>query len=782
MRALDASCGIAGAYCTKLLADAGADVDKLEPPGGDPLRRSGTGSLFEHLNLAKTFVEGDVVALGGRGYDLVVTDTPGVADQLRGAAPGLVVVTVTPFGTDGPWAGRAATEFTLQAAVGSPGGRGLPDDVPLAAGGRIGEWITGTYAAVGALAALRRARRHGVGAHVDISMLEAMAVTMVTFPSVFADMAGRPAPTGPARVLEIPSIEPTSDGWIVVTTNSAAQFSDFLVMIGHPELLDDREIALQATRFQRRDEFEATVRGWTTARTTAEVLEEAGLYRIPAGPVLDAPGILRFEHFGASGIFSPDPLGRFQRPRVPYRIGRDTAAPHLLPADRDRSRADAAARPLRTAGAAADRSPAAPLDAAPPDGAPDEAAGALPLAGIRVLDCTAWWAGPVAPHALAALGADVVKVEATGRPDLMRYSSVKPPTEDRWWEWGPLFHSVNTNKRGITLDLSSDAGRDLFERLATSADVVVENYTPRVMEQFGLGWDRLHELNPQLVMVRMPAFGLAGPWRDRTGFAQTMESITGLAWLTGHADGSPTLLRGACDPVAGMHAVVATLLALDERDATGEGRFVEVSMVEAALNVACEQVVEHTTDGRVLTRDGNRGPHAAPQGIYRCAGDDAWLALAVATDDQWRALCSVLDQPAWAADAALATDAGRRAAHDHLDEEISGWAGALDANDAVERLQAAGVPAEVVIAPRDLSANPQLRHRGLFEVEHHPVSGDTEVPMLPFRLSGVERWLRAPSPTLGQHNAEVLAEVGVDADRLGALLADGVVGDRPSGL
>src|SRR5204863_9464747 len=181
-------------------------------------------------------------------------------------------------------------------------------------------------------------------------------------------------------------------------------------------------------------------------------------------------------------------------------------------------------------------------------------------------------------------GADVIKVESITRPDLMRYASARPATTDEWWEWSPLFHTANAGKRAITLDLTRPEGIAVFERLRRSADVLVENYTPRVMDQFGLGWERVHEINPDLIMTRMPAFGLDGPWRENTGFAQTMECIAGMAWVTGFADGPPTLVRGACDPLAGMHATIATVLALLERETTGEGALVESVMVEAALN------------------------------------------------------------------------------------------------------------------------------------------------------------------------------------------------------
>ena len=405
-----------------------------------------------------------------------------------------------------------------------------------------------------------------------------------------------------------------------------------------------------------------------------------------------------------------------------------------------------------------------------------------PLDGVRIVDCTAWWAGPAAPHALGCLGADVIKVESAGRPDLMRFAATQPPTTDRWWEWGPLFHAANAGKRGITLDLTQPRGVEVFERLLRSADVLLENYTPRVMDQFGLGWDRVHAVNPRLVMVRMPAFGLDGPWRDNTGFAQTMECVTGMAWVTGAADGPPVLVRGACDPLAGLHAAIATVLALVERDCTGEGTLVESTMVEAALNAAAEQVIEYATTGTLLSRDGNRGRDAAPQGVYPCAGVDAWVAIAVETDDQWRKLRTALGEPAALGDPSLEHHAGRRAAHDDIDKALTAWTSPRSAEDAAELLATAGVPAEVVICSRDVVHNPQLRHRRLFEVEPHPVTGEHQLPAMPFRFSRVASWLTRPSPRLGQHNAEVLDELGLTADEIDALAADGIIGNRPAGL
>jgi crotonobetainyl-CoA:carnitine CoA-transferase CaiB-like acyl-CoA transferase len=548
----------------------------------------------------------------------------------------------------------------------------------------------------------------------------------------------------------------------VFTTNSAQQFQDFLVMIGRADLLEDPELPHAMKRFARRDEFLKYVRDYTTQRTTNEVLDEASRFRIPAGPVLAGSTIPEFEQFVARKVFRPAWSGRFAQPRVPYSISGTEPRPFgPAPGNGEHTgRIDWHRRVRNDAGRISR----------------DD--WRLPLTGVRVIDCTAWWAGPAATSVLASLGADVIKVESVTRPDLMRFTSMRPSTQDQWWEWGPVFHSVNTNKRGITLDLTRQEGRAVFEQLLSSADVLVENYTPRVMEQFGLGWDHLHVMNPELIMVRMPAFGLDGPWRDRTGFAQTMECLTGMAWLTGFADGPPVLVRGACDPLAGMHAVFATLLAIIERDRSGGGRLVETVMVEAALNAAAEQVVEYGATGTILHRDGNRGPVAAPQGVYRCAGDDRWVALAVATDGQWRTLRLLLGQPAWSTDPSLDHAVGRRRAHDLIDHELGAWAIGQDAEGVSSRLRSEGIPCEVVTPPRDIVANPNLQARSLFELVHHPVTGEHQIPVLPLRFSRVGRWIRSPAPTLGQHNNEIFGDLGLQPSDIEQLRCTGIVGDR----
>ncbi len=341
---------------------------------------------------------------------------------------------------------------------------------------------------------------------------------------------------------------------------------------------------------------------------------------------------------------------------------------------------------------------------------------------------------------------------------------------------------MNLNKRDLTIDLATPAGKDLALQLIAGSDLIVENFTPRVLEGFDLAQETVRRTNPAAVFVRMPAFGLAGPWRDRPGFAQTMEQMSGLAWLTGHVDDQPRIQRGPCDPNGGLHAAFAALVALHDRDRTGDGAFIEAPMFEAALNVAAEQTVEYTAYGNLMQRDGNRSPWAAPQGIYAAAEPEHWLAVAVEDDEQWRALCKVVGRDDWAGDPALASHAGRRRHHDLLDADLAQWAASQPLAEAVEALLAVGVPAGSATDPRRGRDHPQLSATGYFEQVVHPVAGTHATPTAPFHFRSVDSWVTSYAPTLGQHNHEILAELGLGPEDLARLEAEGVIGTRPVGV
>jgi crotonobetainyl-CoA:carnitine CoA-transferase CaiB-like acyl-CoA transferase len=779
LRVVDFSTGIPGAYCTKLLADAGADVVKVEPPGGDPLRAyaaSGPapdldtgGPLFRYLAAGKRSLVGapgdaPVEALLP-GADVVVESFgPGRFDVfgVRARHPHLVVLSISPFGAGGPLSHRAATDFVVQAESGTVLFRGKPTRDPVQAGGRLAEFVGGLYGAPAVVVAAARAGRTGTGEHIDLSLAEAMAIAG----SVFGDLAnhcmGRPEPTTPARSVETPSVERAADGFVGFNTNTATQLQNFLVLIERTDLLDDPRFAGLGGRYAHLAEWQEIVDGFMPHHTVDEIVETAAALRIPVSPVYDGETILGNEHVVARGIYVEGADG-LPRPRRPYRFD-DDPLPDPQPSPRlgehdgrieDRTRPD------------------------PTQPGADPAA--LPLAGLKVLDVTSWWVGAAATHFLALMGAEVVHVESVTHPDGMRLTGAGFGRPD-WWEWGHMFAAANTDKLDVTIDVNDPRGRDLMVRLLEWADVVAENFAPRVMENWGFDRAGVFAVNPEIVYLRMPGMGLGGPWRERVAFAQTMEQMSGQAWITGFPDDIPLIPRGPADPTAGLHGAFAIVTALTRREQTGRGVFIEAPMIEAVLNVTAEPVLEFASTGHVMMRAGNRSPYAAPQGLYSCPGTEQWLAISVASDEHWAGLCRALGKPHWADDPVLATHAGRVAQHDVLDEELAEWAAATDLDDAVERLVAEGVPAARGRDPRVLSRHPQFVARGFYEEVDHPSLGRYPSPGFPFRFASVDRWLHTAAPRFGEHNHDVLARLGLSDDEITSLEASEVIGDRPLGL
>lgn len=790
IRVVDASGGIAGPYCSKLFADAGADVIKLEPPEGDPLRRwtaseadlaGGDGGLFRFLNASKRSVIGRLDAQHDEalealiaGADLVIEDAAVDAFDRRAfcaAHPGVVLLSITPFGLTGPLAGRPATDFTLQAEGGSLAARSRPGGEPYQAGGHISAWAGGCFAAVAALAAVRGARATGRGEHIDFSLHATTALITNCYIDLMWGILGRPPVQGTLPNLETPSIEPTRDGFVGFTTYSAQQMSDFLLLIERPDLRETGEFDQFAQRLGRLADWETIVHAWTREHASAEIISLAQTLRIPVAPICDGRSVLEQEQLRARGVFVEDPSGGFMRPVPPYRIDGERPPP---------------ARPAPTLGA--DQGRIEPRPRPSDEAHAGEGAGKKrPLEGLRVVDATNWWAGPIATQMLAMLGAEVIHLESIQRMDGGRMvGGTFASQHQAWWECSFIYLSANTNKRGLALDLSRPEGREIFDSLLAEADALVENFSPRVMDGFGVSWERVQAVNPRCHYVRMPAFGLDGPWREFVGFAATMEQMSGLSWLTGHEDDQPRIQRGPCDPIAGVHAAFALLVALFERDHDGRGHFVECAMLEAAVNVTAEQVIEYTAHGHLMSRRGNRSPGVAPQGLYACAGHDVaqnpqWLALSVETAAQWAALVEWLGAPDWAKRVG-AELASRRAAENAIDAGLRAHFATRELDLCVSELVAAGVPAARLTDPRALAGHPQLVARAFHETVAHPLVGPQATMGAPFRFAGVDHWLDRAAPTLGQHNREILRGLGFDDARIARLAAEGVIGDWPEGV
>jgi crotonobetainyl-CoA:carnitine CoA-transferase CaiB-like acyl-CoA transferase len=512
------------------------------------------------------------------------------------------------------------------------------------------------------------------------------------------------------------------------------------------------------------------VNAWTSRRTVAEIVELASLMRIPVAEVSNGESLPEADHLVQRKWLVENPRGGFLQPDVPYTLGASAGRRPVQPAPRlgehtvtARSRVEhqTADAPVR------------------------------PFTGLRVVDFTANWAGPIITQVLGIFGADIIKIESAARPDALRFNTIKPLTEDLYWEWSPIFHGTNTTKRDLTLDMAGEKGRELAGRLIPTADVVVENSSPRVMDSWGLSADAVHELNPKCVYLRAPAYGLEGPWTARVGYAQTIEMTSGLAWLTGYRDGLPVIPNSPCDPVAGIHALIALLLGLEHRRVTDEGMLVEAPMVGGALNFAAEQIIERTAYGALLQRDGNRGPSAAPQGCYRTSDTDLpydqgrFVVISIETDEHWKALRRALGDPAWACADELVDLPGRRAAHDRLDVELGAWCATRSADEVVATLWPAGVPVAKVLLGYEQQQVEQIRERGWFQTVDNPVNGPVLQSGFPARFSGgpaPTELHTSPAPRLGQHNQEILSGVlGLSDREIEQLAADRVIGTRPGG-
>ncbi len=781
---IDLCSEIAGPYASKLFLDAGASVIKIESPAGDPMRcwtasqqdlaADESSPLFQFLNAGKKSIvldprdARDRARIGqvARRADLLFEDWGPGGLEARGLAPEkwlesnprLSIVRISPWGQEGPWAERPANDFTLQAATGSTESRGLPDRGPVAAGGRIGDWIGGSFASIAALAAWRSTRQTGEGQIADLSVFEAMIQCF----TVFGDLGSQFSEGLLSRSIELPSIEPTKDGHVGFCTISAQQWKDFCSMLGRQDVAENPVYLDGSARMADLDFIQDMMHSWTCEKTTDEVIELCEPLRIPVAPIGNGRDLPDFDHMIERGAFERAP-GGFLQPRAPWRLETTSPAPigrtSRLDEDRDELLAlleKPVVRPKLRAGQSD-----------------------LPFAGLRVVDLTAFWAGPYATSILSDLGADVIKIESIQRPDGMRFAtSVR---NDVLWEWGHVYHGVNPGKRDITLRLDHEDGLALVKQLIEDADVVIENFSARVMPRFGLDEETVKALNSRAIFVRMPAFGLDGPWRDRQGFAMTVEQVSGMAWVTGYED-LPLVVRGVCDPIGSAHTIFALGLALEERRRTGLGQVVEVALVEPALAVAAEQVIEYSAYGVLLGRASNAMPHAAPQGLFETAQPDERIAVSVTDDAQWRGLCRALEADDWRQSESLSGHRGRLAEHDALCARLSAWLRTQDREAALEVLLAEGVPATAAINNYRLWPNPQLDHRGFFQTMKHPHTGETRYPSFPATFSAFERDLhRSPPPTLGQHNREILqSELGIDDRELEKLEADGIIGTRPS--
>ena len=796
VRVVDASEGVAGGYASRLLADLGAHVLKVEPPGGDSLRSMGPfppgatgpeqGGLHLALNAGKRSIVLDLdrgdererfVELLARA-DILLESSGPKAMERRGLSheellrrlPALVYASHSPFGQDGTYAARATSEIVDYAMGGWMYFCGDPEREPLMVHGRQGELHAGMQLAAGAAAALWHARRTGRGQHVDVSTFESLVSSHVFVLSVWSQegLVKRRGDGTSALIV------PCADGHLFATRFTPEIF----LLMGEPERVDDPAFQTPEGWLDALPEVLERFTSWVATRRKRDVAEQAQQLRMLVTPVqtvadladsaqLAARGFWRaVEHPIAGGIELPGPPWRFSRsPAGP------TGAAPLLDADRD-DPAGAAETAAAPGGAGA---------GGPETGAPG-AAPSAPFEGLRVIEVTNSWAGPLCGMYLADLGADVVCIERSFTQPTRGQHFAGAQVWPRFYNRGAAWNQFNRNKRAISLDLATAEGREIFLRLVERADVVLENNSARVFPNLGLSYETLAERNPRIILCSMSGFGATGPEAHHLGLGSNIEAAAGLIARTGYAPGD-FFATGSfqADPITGTHAFLGVVAALWERERSGRGQHLDMALSESGALFATEPLMDYRLTGHVAEPRGNRSLSIAPQGAYRSAGEDCWLAIGVESDEQWLSLAAAIGRPELGPRYPDAR--ARRAAHDEIDAAIEEWSAPLDHNEATRRLQAAGVPAGPVLANWEIVADPHLFRRGYWVDTVHPEIGFQRWEGIPWRFSGTPPPPRArAAPLFAEHNDEVLRELGVTDDELAGLRERSVISDEPAQL
>ena len=775
---VDVSEGVAGGYAGRLLADLGAEVVKVEPPSGDSLRALGpfpgdrpdleAGGLHLALNAGKRSVVLDLESGAGRERlralatqaDILFENAgPGVMDgrglgpdTLLEANPELVYASHSPFGLTGPYARRATSEIVDWAMGGYMYFGGEPGRSPLMVHGHQAELHGGMQLAAGALAALWHARRSGAGQHLEVSTLEAMLNAHVWLTTMWTH-------EGLIQTREPSMLVPCADSQVIWM---GMRNLDIFVLIERPELVDDpRWETIDGWR-DAIPEIRGLFAEWARDHSGGDICERGQALRLAITQVNTVEELADSRQLRERGWWRETPhpeLGALLLPGPPWLMSGTPAGPR-------------AAAPRLDADAGYVPPPRERTE--PPRGDPD----ALPLEGIRILEITGNWSGPLTGRHFGDLGAEVVKVELARRPA----TRVGHPPGGEGWETfynrSGYFNLFNRNKRDLCLDLATDRGRELFLRLVEDADVVLENNSARVFPQLGLGYETLAKRNPRVVMCSISGFGASGPERDYLAFGSNIEASCGLVSQTGYSDGVPHGTGSYyADPITGAHATVGLLAALLARERTGNGQRLDMALQESAAAFMVESIMDYRLNGRVARPRGNRSTRIAPQGAYRSLGTDCWLALGVETDDQWRALCAAIERPDLA-DRFPTRDA-RLGAHDEIDAAIEAWSALRNHNRATTLLQEAGVPAGPVLANWEIVSDPHLYERGYFVDIVHPDTGHQRWDGFPWRLSRTPARVRRPSPLFAEHNDEILGELGLGPEEIGRLRDEAVIADEP---
>ncbi|MFI5320649.1 MAG: CoA transferase [Myxococcota bacterium] len=787
---VDLGGSVATAVCGRLFADFGARVIDVEPPGGFETRRlpplaagndAGESGLHALLspNKESAVAASEAEALRWVVNADVVLDfgPPRIPlERIRAAAPSAIVGALSWHGLTGPLAQQPGNDATLCAQIGWVKSIGEPGRAPRIPSGYPASLLGGVTAFAALCAELlgRALAPDERGAVVDVSLLEATMCLTEVAPIAFfngADLLTRLGhnrfpPNYPATIYA------ASDGWIGVTALTPKQWRDLCALAGMPELARDPQFHTFALRLASADTVDALLGPVFRANTADHWVNAGQTRRIPIARVSTLAELLGGEQLAARGSLRELALSHGRRLRVPgppFRLTRTAPMRAATLAPLGASVAPPAAR----AALPTPRAPRCPL----------REPGVRPalLRGLRVLDLTMGWAGPLAARHLADLGAEVVKIESRQRIDWWRGPEISEKfLRERFYEKSLSHNMVNRNKLGITLDLTHPRGVEIFKALAAEADGVIENYSAGVMDKLGLGERELLAVNPRLAILTMPPFGRGGPQHDFRAYGSTVEQASGLPHLNGNDGEPPTMQHIALgDPVAGVHGAAALTLALLAARRSGAGQLVDLSQAEALMGLGLHGIAHQTLLGEAPPRLGNRHAAHAPQGNYPCAGEDQWLTLSVESDAQWREL-RALAGAAELQTPALEQAEERRRQHARVDAALAAWTRSRERDELVAALTQRGIPAAGVLDVNEVLTHPQLEARAFWQWIEREAVGVQPSPSAPHRTSAAPHAIELPAPLLGQHTREVLGTLlRLSGEELDALEGERVIGTEP---
>lgn len=791
LRVVEIGSSAATSYCARMFADFGADVLKVEPPQGDPLRRSepltpsGQSAWFAFLNFNKSsiiidstspeastrltaLVEDCDILIDGRDVDSA--DCPFIDfESVRELHPGLIYLEASWFGRTGPYAGWAATDSIIRALAGLIKIVGPVEGPPMHAPDFQTGILAGLWGFIAAASSVVSQRQGEGGRSWSLTIFESsLALSEYLMAEAFArgDVMRRIGtnrfwPGSPVGIYE------TKKGWLGVTVATPAQWRAFCDMLGLFELRDNSALVLGDDRLKHLEQIERVFMPRLKARTAQEWFADARKLRIPVIPVVQISDLLQDTEKKARGAIVPVLLGGEEGLTVGS-VQRLTLTPPRaggkVPAPGERQNIQNVQRDLDVAALA----PQSRIDG-----------GRQPLQGIRVIDFSMGWAGPLCTRTLADLGADVIKIEAIQYPDWWRgVDRGSGYVDGHMYEKMARFCIMNRNKRGITLDLTRPQGLALAKRLLAEADVAVDNYSVDVLPKFGLGYDVLRTLNPRLVMMSMSAFGANSVNRDCRAYGSTFEQGSGLPSVVGNPNSAPVMSHIAFgDAVGGLNGCAAVLIALIHAHNTGQGQFIDLAQIECMMPFTAPWITVHSIDGAPPRKFGNRHPQFVPHGCFRCAGEDNWIMIAVTNESMWQRLAILIGRPDWAADPSLKSEEARRALEDEIERRIEAWTLTRDADQAMSELQGAMVAAGVARRPIDLLKDRHLQSRTFLQEVERDFIGFHPAPSLPIREGSGPYPIRAAAPTLGQHNREILSGLlGLSDAEMAELIREGIIG------